>query len=57
MRQVGPRRGCSLGEMRALLGVDEVDNIMSFNILLELESGALHELEQVGGLIDVFGNF
>ena len=26
-------------------------------IFRELESGALHEFEQVGGLIDVFGNF
>ena len=52
MRQVGPRRRCSLGEMRALLGVDEVENIMSLFIIRELESGALHELEQVGGLSD-----
>ena len=57
MRQVGPRRDRSLGEMRAVLGVYKVDNIMSFIILPELESGALHEHEQVGGLIDVFGYF
>jgi hypothetical protein len=43
--------------MRALLRVDEVDNIMSLMIFLEFESGALHELEQVRGLINVFGSF
>lgn len=57
MRQVGPRRKFSLGEMRAILRVYKVYNIMSFIIFLEIESGALHELEQVRGLIYVFGYF
>ena len=55
MRQVAPRRGRSLGEVRALLGVLELDNIMSMVIFGELVSGALSELEQVGVRIDVFG--
>ena len=57
MRQVGPRRGRSLGEMRALLGVGEVDNIMSLIVFRESVSGDLLELEQVGGRTDVFLSF
>ena len=55
MRHVGPRRACSLGEMRALLGVDELHHIMSSLVFREYVPGALDELEQVGGRIDVLG--
>jgi hypothetical protein len=43
--------------MRALLGVGEVDNIMSLLVFGESVSGDLLELEQVGGRTDVFLSF
>ena len=49
--------GRSLGEMRALLGVREVDHIMSLFVFRESVSGDLLELEQVGGRTDVFLSF
>ena len=44
-----------MGEMRALRGVCEVDNIMSLFVFGESVSGDLCELSQVRGRIDVFG--
>ena len=41
--------------MRALLRVDELDHIISILVFLEGDLGALNELEQVGGRMDVFG--
>ena len=55
MRQVGPLWGRSLGEMRVLLRVDELHHIMSSLVFREYVTGALDELEQVGGRIDVLG--